>query len=137
MRGTKHGFTLIELMVVVAIIGILTAVALPKMWQYPMKAKRTEAVLGLKGIYSAQKDYFVENSEYTDSFDLLGFSIRGGSRISESVIKGDRYTYRLMLVTDYLGRTAGNYRAVAWSTELDSDDFLDVLIIENDIRVGG
>jgi len=45
MRHTEHGFTLIELMIIVAIIGILAAVALPAFQDYSVRAKMSEVVL--------------------------------------------------------------------------------------------
>lgn len=50
----QKGFTLVELMVVVAIIGILSAVAIPQFQTYQAKSRTSEAKLALAGVYSAQ-----------------------------------------------------------------------------------
>src|SRR5438309_9756433 len=56
MKGQK-GFTLIELMIVVAIIGILAAIAIPNFLQYQMKAKQTEARTNTMGIKTSYLSY--------------------------------------------------------------------------------
>lgn len=67
MRFSKlTGFTLIELMVVVAIIALLSLVALPKYWKFQAKAKRAEAYLNLSALHTAEKLYWAEHGTYTD-----------------------------------------------------------------------
>ena len=61
---TQRGFTLIELMIVVAIIGILAAVAIPKFLDYMKKGKRSEAELNLNAIQKAADSEFAAESEY-------------------------------------------------------------------------
>ena len=56
------GFTLIELMIVVAIIGVLAAVAIPAFMKYIRKSKTTEAVEGIKKIYDGARSYYLEES---------------------------------------------------------------------------
>jgi type IV pilus assembly protein PilA len=60
-RFTK-GFTLIELMIVVAIIGVLAAVAIPAFMKYIRKSKTTEAVENVKKIYEGARSYYMEES---------------------------------------------------------------------------
>src|SRR5436190_4168647 len=63
-RKNQKGFTLIELMIVVAIIGILAAVAIPAFLDYMKKGKRSEAELNLDAIKKSNKTTFVEKASY-------------------------------------------------------------------------
>ena len=58
----QKGFTLIELMIVVAIIGILAAVAIPAFMKNARKAKTPEAVTNVKKLYEGARSYFEEES---------------------------------------------------------------------------
>jgi type IV pilus assembly protein PilA len=79
MRRLKAGFTLIELMIVVAIIGILAAIAIPNFLKFQARAKQSEAKTNLKAIFSAEKAWFGEHDSY-DNFSTAGFKPERGNR---------------------------------------------------------
>jgi len=81
---TQDGFTLIELMVVVAIIGILTAIAIPNFLRYQAQTRQAEAKTNLGGIFVAELAYYGENSRF-GSFSEIIYTLTGLT---------NRYTYR-------------------------------------------
>jgi type IV pilus assembly protein PilA len=78
MRDRK-GFTLIELMIVVAIIGILAAIAIPNFLKFQAKSKQSEAKTNLKAVYTAQTSYFGEFNTY-NTFDKVNWEPVGTAR---------------------------------------------------------
>jgi len=74
MRRFMHGITLMELMIVVVIVGILTAVAFPNYRSYVTRAKRTEAKSVLLKCAVNQEKFYLQNSRFSDDRTELGFT---------------------------------------------------------------
>lgn len=68
---TNHGFNLIELMIVVAIIGILAAIAVPIYNNYVYRSKQTEAKTLLMTLKAEQEEFRAENNTYTKNLTQL------------------------------------------------------------------
>lgn len=75
MRKYMRGVTLMELMIVVVVIGILTAIAYPSYRQYAAKAKRNEAKSCLLQIATLQERFYLQNNVYTTDMTNLGFPV--------------------------------------------------------------
>ncbi len=85
MRG-KEGVTLLEVMIVVVIVGILAAVAIPAYDNYITRSRRSDAFTALETVRAAQEMYRAEKGFYASSF--TGNVLAGCS----SGIAGDNYT---------------------------------------------
>jgi type IV pilus assembly protein PilA len=70
----QDGFTLVELMVVVAIIGLLSAVAIPNFKKYQAKAKTSEAKLQLSAAYTAEQAFYSDYNIYHHCLNFMGFN---------------------------------------------------------------
>ncbi len=76
---SKKGFTLIELMIVVAIIGILAAIAIPNFMRFQARSRTTEARTNLGAIYTGQVAFFGEGNSY-GLFTQVGWAPTGTPR---------------------------------------------------------
>ena len=110
LRFVKHtnqkhnikGFTLVELLVVIIIIGILAAIALPNFLSQGAKAKQTDAKQNIGLINRAQSAYRVENTKFANSFDVLATGILSGDTNAST----NNYTYDLIGTQDSTTVTA-------------------------------
>jgi type IV pilus assembly protein PilA len=84
-RTSAKGFTLIELMIVVAIIGILAAIAIPNFLKFQAKAKQSEAKTNLAAIFTAQTSYFSEFGSYGTTFTIINWAAAGQNRYAYGV----------------------------------------------------
>ncbi|ENW2073494.1 pilin, partial [Neisseria gonorrhoeae] len=92
MNTLQKGFTLIELMIVIAIVGILAAVALPAYQDYTARAQVSEAILLAEGQKSAVTEYYLNNGEWPANNGDAGVAssdkIKGKYVQSVTVAKG-------------------------------------------------
>lgn len=74
-KRDSSGFTLIELMIVVAIIGILAAIAYPAYQDQVRKSKRSDGQVALLDMMAKQERYYTDNNTYTATLTNLGYTV--------------------------------------------------------------
>ncbi|EMT8921699.1 pilin, partial [Neisseria gonorrhoeae] len=85
MNTLQKGFTLIELMIVIAIVGILAAVALPAYQDYTARAQVSEAILLAEGQKSAVTEYYLNHGKWPENNDSAG--VAASSKIIGKYVK--------------------------------------------------
>jgi type IV pilus assembly protein PilA len=91
----NRGFTLIELMIVVAIIGILAAIAIPNFIKFQARSKQGEAKANLKAWFTTQRAYLQEKDRYSVNIKAIGYAPE----------RGNRYFYQFAAGTNCQTRT--------------------------------
>jgi type IV pilus assembly protein PilA len=74
---SNKGFSLIELMVVVAIIGVLSAIGIPQYSKFQAKARQSEAKTSLSALFTAEASFMAEWNTYSVSLLNVGFGVTG------------------------------------------------------------
>ncbi len=96
-RGAVAGFTLTELVIVIVIIGILAAFAVPGYQQKVRETRRTDARAALLATANRQERFFTDNESYTASMTALGFAAdptpsENGFYLISAAVAADTYT---------------------------------------------
>ena len=110
----KKGFTLLELLVVVLLVGILGAIALPQYFNVLERQRAMEAMGILAAVEKAQVRYYAVNDAYATDFSNLDFDLRTNKDSSSENITGasfqtDYFTYRLESTKITATRSIGNF----------------------------
>jgi len=92
MKTMQKGFTLIELMIVVAIIAILAAIALPAYQDYTVRSKVTELVVAADACKTSVAEYFQSKSSMPNTIDAAGCSNKTTQYISTLGVAGNSAT---------------------------------------------
>ena len=154
MKKFNNGFTLIELMNVVAIIAFLSIIAVPNFFKFLSKAKRSEAYMNLSSIYTAQKVHWAEHGKYTTQLAGTGGvgwkpeGYRGGGSgekfyytygFGQGSEGSNYFTGKLETSNAHMGMThAGKSGFVAAAVgDIDGDGEPDILTIDHngDIKI--
>lgn len=125
-----RGFTLLELLVTVAIVGLLAAIAIPEFKQYRSRAYDSAAISDIHSLYSAEEVYYIDNEDYAlcgstpqcqGVLEAFSPSKNIGHNINSLSFNGNRKMRIRTCHTFSAGRTiipAGQYSSSGSSSEL-------------------
>jgi prepilin-type N-terminal cleavage/methylation domain-containing protein len=141
MHKRKSGFTLVELMVTVVILGILAAIAIPTYKKYTMKAKMAEAYVGVDALTKSEATYFISNKDFHQYSSVYGMAqINALYNADTYVLEANQFTSKIAHPFPTGSRVRFYYQAAggrtnAAGTELAGD--VDGTGINGKITAGG
>lgn len=139
----KYGFSLIELMVVIAIIAFFSMIAIPNFNQFLAKAKRTEAYMNLHALYAAEKAYWAEHGTYSDALmgeNSIGWKPEGNFYYTYGFVGSEgrnNFIGKLKTPSSHLSISKANkdgFIAVA-TADIDNDGTADIITIDENNNI--
>jgi len=133
--STKQGFTLVELVVTLAILGVLTTAALPSFLRYQLRARSSEALVNLAAIATNQEIYFAEHGVFIEvaapvpasapgssrsawtpgsNFDTLGWAPEGGVQFQYQVVADNSQAESVRFTAEARGDVDGDGQPSFW-----------------------
>ena len=141
MERQTAGFTLLELMIVLALVAFLSMIAVPNFMRFFAKAKRTEAYTQLRALYIAEKAYHAEHDTYTTNLsgpDSIGWKADGQLQYTYGFHRGsvgkNHVIGALKTPASALKGTYADGKGfkIAAAGDIDGDGQADLLTIDHD-----
>lgn len=120
LQNKKAGFTLIELMIVVAILGILAAIAIPAFVTYVRRAKTAEATDQVKKLFDAASVYYDKQFMASAGIDALGLehcTVPSDNDGKDAATVGDQKSTGTYSAGSWAANQPGNIRGLGFSVE--------------------
>ena len=117
MKKIQKGFTLIELMIVVAIIGILAAIALPAYQDYTIRAKMSEVITALSPAKTAVSEYYISNGQMPADATAAGVNTGAQGNYITAIVYTVNGTNQAKVVAN-IGPTLDNNAVVDGTSDM-------------------
>ncbi|MGK7939646.1 MAG: type IV pilin protein [Crocosphaera sp.] len=98
LKNSDKGFTLLELMIVIVILGILAAISVPQLLGMVSKARETEITNQIASLVRAENAYYMEHGKFAK---INNTQMKNHEHDLDVVIKNDKYNIRTTLATQY------------------------------------